>query len=77
MLNICTPPPDIYSMMACMGRDLAGEIASSHARLFFSFCCDASAAAEDDGRIGALPLQQCKLRHWTTKLADVPAMSKQ
>jgi hypothetical protein len=35
MLNICTPPPDMYSMKACIGNDFAGEIAKSHA--FFSF----------------------------------------
>lgn len=33
MLKICTPPPDMYSMNACMGRDFAGESARSHARL--------------------------------------------
>jgi len=37
MLNICTPPPDMYSMKACMGSDLAGLIAKSHARFAFSF----------------------------------------
>lgn len=31
MLKICTPPPDMYSMKACIGRDLAGDIARSHA----------------------------------------------
>jgi hypothetical protein len=35
MLNICTPPPDMYNMKACIGNDFAGEIAKSHA--FFSF----------------------------------------
>jgi hypothetical protein len=32
MLNICTPPPDMYSMNACMGRDFAGAVAKSIAR---------------------------------------------
>jgi hypothetical protein len=32
MLNIWTPPPDMYNMKACIGRDFAGEIAKSHAR---------------------------------------------
>lgn len=35
MLNICTPPPDMYSMNACIGNDFAGEMARSHARLSF------------------------------------------
>lgn len=35
MLKTWTPPPDMYSMKACIGRDLAGENASSHA--LFSF----------------------------------------
>ena len=37
MLKICTPPPDIYNMKACIGNDLAGLIAKSHARFSFSF----------------------------------------
>ena len=37
MLKICTPPPDMYSMNACMGKDLTGEIAKSQAfRVFKS-----------------------------------------
>lgn len=32
MLNICTPPPDIYNMNACMGSCFAGLVAKSHAR---------------------------------------------
>ena len=35
MLKICTPPPDMYSMNACMGRDLTGEMAKSQAFLVF------------------------------------------
>jgi hypothetical protein len=35
MLKICTPPPDMYSMNACMGSDLSGEMAKSQAFLFF------------------------------------------
>lgn len=36
MLKICTPPPDMYNMNACIGRDLAGEMARSQARFSFS-----------------------------------------
>ena len=36
MLNICTPPPDMYNMNACIGNDFAGDMAKSHARLSFS-----------------------------------------
>lgn len=43
MLNIWTPPPDIYSMKACIGRDLAGATAKSHARLAFNSSYDAVA----------------------------------
>jgi len=35
MLKICTPPPDMYSMNACMGKDLTGEMAKSQAFLVF------------------------------------------
>jgi hypothetical protein len=50
MLKICTPPPDMYSMNACIGNDLTGEMANSHAFFFFSASCElsASAAAADD-----------------------------
>ena len=36
MLKICTPPPDMYNIKACIGRDFAGETARSHARFSFS-----------------------------------------
>lgn len=45
MLKICTPPPDMYNMNACMGRDLAGEMARSQARLSFSDAYDDDIAA--------------------------------
>lgn len=45
MLKICTPPPDMYSMNACIGRDLAGETARSQARLSFNDAYDEDAAA--------------------------------
>jgi hypothetical protein len=45
MLKICTPPPDMYNMNACMGSDLTGEMAKSHARFCFSASCESSAAA--------------------------------
>ena len=35
MLNIWTPPPDMYSMKNCIGSCLAGAMAKSHARLAF------------------------------------------
>ena len=35
MLRIWTPPPDMYNMKACIGRDLAGEMARSHALFCF------------------------------------------
>jgi len=35
ILNICTPPPDMYNMKACIGSDLAGPIAKSQARFSF------------------------------------------
>ena len=47
MLKICTPPPDMYSMNACMGNCLAGEIATSHARFSFNASCDAVTAVDD------------------------------
>ena len=45
MLKICTPPPDMYSMNACMGNDLTGEIAKSHAFLVFSSSYEFTAAS--------------------------------
>lgn len=44
MLKICTPPPDMYSMKACMGKDLTGEIAKSQAFLVFKFSYEFTAA---------------------------------
>jgi len=35
ILKTCTPPPDMYNMKACIGSDLAGLIAKSHARFSF------------------------------------------
>lgn len=49
MLNICTPPPDMYNINACIGRDLAGEIARSQARFSFNDAYDA-----DDAAVGTL-----------------------
>lgn len=40
MLNICTPPPDMYNMNACIGNDLAGEMARSQARFSFKASYD-------------------------------------
>ena len=45
MLKICTPPPDMYSMNACMGSDLSGEIAKSHAFRVFSSSYELKASA--------------------------------
>jgi len=44
MLKIWTPPPDMYSMNACMGRDFAGPIATSQARFSFRASSDAAVA---------------------------------
>lgn len=44
MLNIWTPPPDMYNMKACIGSALAGEMAWSHARFSLSLLWD---SAED------------------------------
>lgn len=52
MLNIWTPPPDMYSMNACIGRDLAGEMAKSQARLSFNVSYDFE--TDDDALLGAL-----------------------
>lgn len=46
MLNICTPPPDMYSINAFMGSDLPGVIAISQARFCFSLAYDSAAKAE-------------------------------
>jgi hypothetical protein len=45
MLKICTPPPDMYSMNACMGNDLTGEMAKSQAFLVFKSSYESTAAA--------------------------------
>jgi len=47
MLKICTPPPDMYNMKACIGSDFTGEMAKSHALFTFSASCEPSAAVED------------------------------
>lgn len=44
MLKICTPPPDMYSMNACMGKDLTGEMAKSQAFLVFKSSYEFTAA---------------------------------
>lgn len=36
MLKICTPDPDMYSMIAFMGNAFAGEYANSHALAILS-----------------------------------------
>ena len=51
MLNICTPPPDMYNMNACMGSDFAGAMAKSHAR--FSFNDSYEAVADWEALLGA------------------------
>ena len=45
MLKICTPPPDMYSMNACIGSDLSGEMANSQAFFVFRASCELSASA--------------------------------
>ena len=44
MLKIWTPPPDMYSINACIGRAFAGAIAASQARLAFKASYDAAVA---------------------------------
>jgi hypothetical protein len=44
MLKIWTPPPDMYSINACIGRAFAGAIATSQARFSFRESCDAAVA---------------------------------
>lgn len=44
MLKIWTPPPDMYSINACIGRDFAGAIAASQARFSFKESYDAAVA---------------------------------
>lgn len=50
ILKICTPDPDMYSMMAFIGNDLAGEYASSHAFAILSAAGSARwrATADED-----------------------------
>lgn len=60
MLKICTPPPDMYSMNACMGSDLSGEMAKSQAFLVFRSSYEFSALAlvvvtDDFPLLGILP----------------------
>jgi len=45
MLKICTPPPDMYNMKACIGKDLTGEIAKSQAFLVFRSSYEFTAAS--------------------------------
>ena len=44
MLKIWTPPPDMYSINACIGRAFAGAIAVSQARFSFRESYDAAVA---------------------------------
>ncbi len=45
ILKICTPPPDMYSMNACIGKDLTGEIAKSQAFLVLRSSYEFNASA--------------------------------
>lgn len=47
MLKICTPPPDIYNMNACIGNDFAGDVAKSHALFSFNAAYESADTAED------------------------------
>lgn len=60
MLNICTPLPDMYSIKAFMGTDLAGAIATSHA--FFCFR-DSTSDAVGPARAVAALLERCEKGH--------------
>ena len=44
MLKIWTPPPDMYSINACIGRAFAGATAASQARFSFKASYDAAVA---------------------------------
>ena len=44
MLKTWTPPPDMYSINACIGRAFAGAIAASQARFSFRESYDAAVA---------------------------------
>ena len=44
MLKIWTPPPDMYSINACIGKAFAGANAASQARFSFRESCDAAVA---------------------------------
>ena len=45
MLKTCTPPPDMYSITACIGSCLTGLMARSHARLVRKASYDEGSAA--------------------------------
>jgi hypothetical protein len=70
MLKICTPPPDMYSMNACMGSDLTGEMAKSQAFLVFKSSYELNAsvvvvAADEDLPPGNLPyIESLSIRSW-------------
>lgn len=56
ILKICTPEPDMYSIKAFMGTDLAGAKATSHAR----FCRRASTSSLVGAlRVAAALLARC------------------
>ena len=44
MLKIWTPPPDMYSINACIGRAFAGAIATSQARFSLRASYDSAVA---------------------------------
>jgi hypothetical protein len=68
MLKICTPPPDMYNMNACMGSDLTGEMAKSQAFLVFKSSYELNAsvvAADEDFPPGNLPyIESLSIRSW-------------
>jgi len=55
MLNICTPPPDMYNIKACIGSDFAGEMARSQARFSFSATYEAVALVFVTGFVSLAP----------------------
>jgi hypothetical protein len=78
MLKIWTPPPDMYNMNACMGSDLTGEMAKSHARFCFSASWESRAAvvvvvvAAEEDLLGALACKQIENKHRAAHQFDLP-----
>lgn len=62
MLKIWTPEPLMYSMIAFIGNDFAGEYASSHALAILSAAGSARCTAVDEAAVFDL-VCFCRHRH--------------